>query len=279
MIYTAHFHSLFIIQVQHLPHLRCRSESFPSKTIMALGTDLSQSMYVVWQWCEPSPLDSACFRAGQCPHQFPESAEATGFPCFQRSCSFQFFTIEDNVCCGLPRSPHCPPSLRSQPSPDRGPLRFQVDKVTRLKAGCIFSAPLPSSSAFPTQAGSLPLSTGTQATQPWPAEQPSQHSVMDGPVHPRPRQQNPWGHCSPHQAGPQLPGVGRETAGEACRDRGQGRPRLQLRPAVPRWFSGNNPSRRRLNTEPGQWVSSWLHSLCSVYQPLRAPEAEAGSRQ
>lgn len=178
-----------------------------------------------------------------------------------------------------PRSPHCPPSLRSQPSPDRGPLRFQVDKVTRLKAGCIFSAPLPSSSAFPTQAGSLPLSTGTQATQPWPAEQPSQHSVMDGPVHPRPRQQNPWGHCSPHQAGPQLPGVGRETAGEACRDRGQGRPRLQLRPAVPRWFSGNNPSRRRLNTEPGQWVSSWLHSLCSVYQPLRAPEAEAGSRQ
>lgn len=54
---------------------------------------------------------------------------------------------------------------------------------------------------------------------------------------------------------------------------------LQLRPAVPRRFSGNNPSRRRRNTEPGQWVSSWLHSLCSVYQPLRAPEAEAGSRQ
>ena len=52
---------------------------------MALGTDLSQSMYVVWQWCEPSSLDSVCFRAGQCPHQFPESGEAAGFPCFQRS--------------------------------------------------------------------------------------------------------------------------------------------------------------------------------------------------
>jgi len=101
LIYTARFHSLFITQVHHLPHSPRRSESFPSKTIMALGTDLSQSMYVVWQWCEPSPLDSACFRAGQCPHRFPESGEATGSPCFQRSFSFQFFTIEDNVCCGF----------------------------------------------------------------------------------------------------------------------------------------------------------------------------------
>ena len=54
---------------------------------------------------------------------------------------------------------------------------------------------------------------------------------------------------------------------------------LQLRPAVPHQFSGNNPSQGGLNTEPGQRVSGWLHSPCSVYQPLRAPEAEAGSRQ
>lgn len=45
---------------------------------------------------------------------------------------------------------------------------------------------------------------------------------------------------------------------------------LQLRPTVPSRFSGNNPSQRGLNTEPGQWVSGWLHSLCSIYQPLRA---------
>lgn len=54
---------------------------------------------------------------------------------------------------------------------------------------------------------------------------------------------------------------------------------LRPRPAAPHRFSGNSPSQRGRNPESGQWVSGWLHSLRSVYQPLCAPAVEAGSRR
>lgn len=119
-----------------------------------------------------------------------------------------------------PRAPYRPAPLSSQPSPEAPSESEWTGSAGRGQAAS--SLPhLPALQPPPTQAGSRPLSVGTQATHPWPAEQPGQHSVMDGPVHPCPGPQNPWGHCPPHQAGPQLPGVGREAAGEARREQGR----------------------------------------------------------
>lgn len=57
----------------------------------------------------------------------------------------------------LPRSPHRTPSLsRSQPSPDRWPLRFRVDRVTRPRAGCVLLPHLPAVQPPPLRPGAVP---------------------------------------------------------------------------------------------------------------------------
>lgn len=173
-----------------------------------------------------------------------------------------------------PKMPYRPPSLSSQSSLDRGPLRFRVDRVSRPRAGCVLSAPPPSTSASPHAGRELPPECGDTGYSPL--------ASRAG----RSAQRHGWASPPPPQATEPM-GVTRQgPSSQEWAERQQerhagsrtGQPAwLRLRPAAPHQFSGNSPSQRGRNPEPGQWVSGWLHSLRSVYQPLCAPAVEAGS--
>lgn len=119
-----------------------------------------------------------------------------------------------------PRAPYRPPPLSSQPSPEAPSDSKWTGSAGRGQAAS--SLPhLPALQPPPTQAGSRPLSVGTQATHPGQQSSPVSTASWTGQSTPAPGHRAHGGHCPPHQAGPQLPGVGREAAGEARREQGR----------------------------------------------------------